>query len=312
MLTCEHCRERLFDYVFGLLEGDELSATREHLRGCMSCQAALAQVETQQGMMACAAKAITIVPEFALPSDPSTAITPAGAAPIPATLPMTAAPERPRWRRPIVGWVAAAAILIAIGSAFSYYRTKVDGYRKDLAAARKQQKQLDADFAALPAKYAALQKKATKELSEDAPPYVHVVGPTQLQPNAKANLYITTRHADGDAVKSGLRVGLVDAQSKNEIHFVRTQTDEKGKARVELDASAAKPGARLNVIVEAKTGGGSARVQDVIRVQAPTYVTRIDTNKNLYQINDVLFFRVLVLDRFSLMPPAQPILVRVA
>ncbi len=37
----------------------------------------------------------------------------------------------------------------------------------------------------------------------------------------------------------------------------------------------------------------------------PAYVTRIDTNKALYQMKDVLFFRVLILDRNTLQPAAE-------
>ena len=46
-------------------------------------------------------------------------------------------------------------------------------------------------------------------------------------------------------------------------------------------------------------------------LDAPSYVTRIDTNKAAYQIRDVLFFRVLVLERYALQPPTQPILMQV-
>ncbi len=313
MLTCEHCRERLFDYVYGLQEADELQQTREHLRGCLSCQATLAQVETQQGLMARAARAINTVPEFTLPLETAaaTSIT-ADPAPIPASLPMTTKAPRSFWRRPWVAWTVAAALLLTVGSSVSYYRTKLDGYRRDLAKQRKQYDLLDGEFAVLPAKYADVQEKLTKEVRDAASPYVHMVGLTQLQPNGKANLYITTRNAEGKPAQSNLRVRLVEAHTGNEIHFVRTQSDELGKARVELDAGAAKPGSSLRVSVDAETGAGRARVQDNIRVRTPTYVTRIDTNKILYQSNDVLFFRVLVLDRYSLLPPAQPILVRVA
>jgi hypothetical protein len=46
-------------------------------------------------------------------------------------------------------------------------------------------------------------------------------------------------------------------------------------------------------------------VQEPVRIVPPTYVTRIDTSKIAYQLRDVLFFRVLVLERFTLQPPAH-------
>ena len=55
-----------------------------------------------------------------------------------------------------------------------------------------------------------------------------------------------------------------------------------------------------------------SRFLETLHVQVPAYVTRIDTNKAIYQLKDVLFFRVLVLDRITLQPPAVPIPLRVS
>lgn len=317
MATCAHC-DRLFDYVYGLLEGPDLDEMRSHLRSCPVCQAELDKVQAHQNLLATAAKAIPVVPEFALPDDPTTPASPAPAsAPqqLPPTVPMMNAPpkrKRSFWRRPALAWTAAAAILIAVGASFSYYRYQSDNLQVALSNARRQSKSDEIAFAALPGKYKALQTKALADLSEAATPYVHMVGPTQLQPNAKAHLHLTTMSADGEPTASQLRIQLVEIQSGNVVQTLHAQSDHAGQARVELDASGAKAGAKLQVIAEAKTAQGNARVQDMMRLQAPTYVTRVDTNKVAYQTNDVIFFRVLVLDRYSLLPPAQPILVRVA
>src|SRR5688572_28762816 len=114
MATCASCNERLYDYVYGLLEGPDLDQMREHLRSCASCQVDFEKAQTHQNLMAMAAKAITIVPEFAPPTDAPTAPVqaPASAAPLPATLPLTAAaPKSKRWYwSPVAAWSAAAAI----------------------------------------------------------------------------------------------------------------------------------------------------------------------------------------------------------
>ena len=75
----------------------------------------------------------------------------------------------------------------------------------------------------------------------------------------------------------------------------------------EIDAAGAKPNSKLKLTVEADIGFALASVQETLRVHAPSFVTRIDTNKSIYQVKDVLFFRALVLDRHSLQPPTQPI-----
>ena len=59
MLTCQDCQERLFDLVYGLLEGDELQETQAHVETCADCQAALAKVKTSHSCSR-AAKAISM------------------------------------------------------------------------------------------------------------------------------------------------------------------------------------------------------------------------------------------------------------
>ena len=312
MLTCDHCRDCLLDYVYGLLEGGDLQETREHLHACAECLAVLEKAQTQQKLMACAAKAVTEVAEFALPVNQ-----PASAAP---TLAMTAAaPKRSGWRRPWVAWTAAAALLIAVSASFSYYRYTLHNYQHVLAQKRQEHKQLAEQFTALPAKYKVLQNVAIADLRARAGPYLHVVGPKTLQTGAKAHLHITSHHVEGtvrqvkdEFVRSNLRIKLLDAQTGKAVRpDLRLKCDDDGQALAELDAGNAPPNCPLNVLVEAEAGARLTRVEETLKILAPTYVTRIDTNKIAYQIKDVLFFRALVLDRYSLQPPSRPVPLRV-
>jgi hypothetical protein len=302
MTHCEHCRDRLLDYVYGLLEGSELQQTGEHLNSCSECQAALKKALTQQKLMARAARAITEVAEFTLPSS-----APAAAA----TLPIVSAPKvnRSMWRRPWVGWTAAAAVLLAVSASFSYYRTTLHGYQDRLTEKRKEHKAVVEQFASLAVKYEAKQQAAIRDLRVQAGPYLNMVGPTTLQPGAKGHLHITTRHVEGDPAIGSLRIKVVEADTGNLVQFKRLDCDKE--VLHELEVGNTKPNTTLNVIVEAETAFGRTSIQDKVRIEAPTYVTRIDTNKSAYQFKDVLFFRVLVLDRYSLQPPTQPIGLRV-
>ncbi len=299
MTHCENCRERLLDFVFGLLEGNELEMMRAHVNACAQCQAELTKAQSQQKLMARAARAVTKVAEFALPSGETTAPT------LPMTLPAVA-PRRPIWRRAAVAWSAAAAVLLAVGLSIYSYNKTVDGYRDALAVKQNEHKKLAESFAALPVKHETLQKASFVDLRARTGPYLHVVGPRTLQPGAKAHLHITTRHLEGAAALSNLRIKLIEAESNKVAQVLRTQCDRDGQAVVELDAGSAKPGV-LNLLIDAETGLGSTRIQEAVRLQEPTYVTRLDTNKIAYHTKDVLFYRVLALDRYSLQPPSQPI-----
>src|SRR4051812_16238134 len=119
MTQCERCRERLLDYVYGLLEEGELRPTREHLDACTQCQEALAAALKEQTLIARAARAVTEVPEFILPTE----LTPAEPA-LPATLPMPLElPKRSRWKRPWLAWTVAAAVLVALSAGISWHRS---------------------------------------------------------------------------------------------------------------------------------------------------------------------------------------------
>jgi hypothetical protein len=301
MLQCNESNDRLLDFVYGLLDEQEVAEVRAHVTGCAACQATLVTAQAEQKLLAHAARAIRVVPEFAVPSE----TTPAQEQQ-PAALPF-AAPKRSRWKRPIVGWAIAAAILIAVGAPVSWYRVQLKGYEKELTAARQQYKQTEHLLAVLPATQARRHQEVIDKLHAEATPHLHVVGPTALLSGAKGNLHITTRHPEGNLVPANIRIKMVDAVSGDIVKVARLQTDGNGHARAELDAAGAKANSKLNLLVEAETGLGLASIQETLRVQAPSHVTRIDTNKNIYQVKDVLFFRVLVLDRHTLQPPVKAI-----
>src|SRR5208337_2540121 len=101
MLECKPCYDRLLDFAYGLLDEPEAAEVRAHVTSCAACHAALTAVQAEQKLLAHAARAIRVVPEFAVPSE----TTPAKEEQ-PAALPLSAgpAPKRSFWRRPIVGW----------------------------------------------------------------------------------------------------------------------------------------------------------------------------------------------------------------
>jgi hypothetical protein len=303
------------DHVYAVLDEHDIEEMNEHLSVCQECQAALKDVQAEQELLASAARAITEVPEFAPPSD------------APATIRFTqpkspevaGASRRPLWRRPWVGWTVAAGLLIAVSATISFYRHTVHRYESVLAKKRQEHKAAVERFASLPATYAGLQAKAVEELRGNAGPYLSVLGPTTLQPGAKAHLRIQAQHPEGtprqvqgkkDFARIDLRVKVMDVASRK-LHATNLKCDDDGRAEIELDAGDAAPDSKLQVIVEAKTAQGAARVEETVRIAPTSYVTRIDTNKIAYQHNDVLFFRAVVLDRVKLTPPADPIAMQV-
>ena len=311
MMNCEHCRETLLEYVYGLLDGEAVPELQAHLESCADCRSALAKAQEQQKLMARAALAIKRVPEFTLPTEaPATMPAETAIRAESATLPYPQAPatKKSLWRRPWVAWVTAAAIVFVLASPVVWYRSTVERYQGDVAATRKTFKDIDQGLAVLPVQYEREHRLAMDTVHAKAVPHLHVVGPKTLEPNAKAHLDITTRHPEGELLACHLTIKVLEANDV--IKVVRL--DSEGHVRVEIDAAGAKPNTPLRVMVEAATDHATSSLHETIHVQAPSFVTRLDTNKLLYQSRDVLFFRVLVLDRFTLQPPSQPVAVRIA
>src|SRR5438270_11398688 len=101
-MTCEHCQAQLLEHLYGLLDDAEAAAVQSHLRHCGTCQAALAQAQGQQRLLAAAARAEFPGVRFEAP---------AAAAERPAAAPVL----KGFWRRHGSLWAAAAAVLLVVG-----------------------------------------------------------------------------------------------------------------------------------------------------------------------------------------------------
>ena len=143
-----------------------------------------------------AARAITQVPEFALPGDQAVETT--IAAPVIKAAAEDVGSRRSPWRAHWLAWVIAASIALAVAGPALWYRDTVSGYQHELAAARADVNAIERDLASLPAKYEPMHAKAIADARAAANPYLHVVGPKSLPPNAQGHLHITTRHPEGE------------------------------------------------------------------------------------------------------------------
>lgn len=308
MLPCEMCRDQLLDYLYDLLDEADRAECAAHLRACPACEAELAAARSQQSILKHAARAIPNVPEFRLPTDAPAEIPVAVHDTQPASS-LPPAPRRSLWSRPWVAWTAAAAILVTVTAGVSYYNYSLAEHQRTVNLAQQNLQIIDQTYRSLPARVAVLQHTTTSNVRSKIAPHVHVVGPTTFQPNAKGHLQISTRSAEGTLAAADLRVKLIDEKTgqANVLQMFHAKTDAKGPVRVEIDPSLAKADSKLKIVVEARTGESTATIEQAVRYATSTYVARIDTNKAVYAIPDVLFCRVLILDRYGLQPPTHAI-----
>lgn len=122
-MTCDEVLLLLPDHALGTLSETEETAVRRHLRGCSACRADALALDRGVSMFASAAHAqdppselrervmTTLADEWA-DADRSAAAAAAHAADGP--------PSRSAWRGPVVRWIAAAAVVVAIGGALAW------------------------------------------------------------------------------------------------------------------------------------------------------------------------------------------------
>jgi hypothetical protein len=299
MAHCEHCRDHLLDLVYGLLEEREQEELRGHLAECAPCRTALAETEAVQSLFARAARPIREVPVFTLPEAAPTVAVPAAAPPVPM--------PRRRSARRWLGWsAAAAALLMAVGT-WGWYERGLAEHEAVLADSRQEVAQREAALNAVASGLANAEEAAQRRLGAEAI-QVHVLGPEQLHPAAATVAQVTTRNVEGQPTPADLVVRLVHAHDNKVLYDAAIHSE--GKTQVALPALAHAAGTTARLVIEARTAGGKAEVEQELEVSAPTLVAHVTTNKALYQPGEALQFRALALERYALTPPDAPVTLR--
>jgi alpha-2-macroglobulin-like protein len=319
MHTCDQCSDLLLDYLYGLLDEGEARELRDHLAACPACQAALAKAESQQSLIARAAQVYGEVapftaPSAAAPAEPAPAETavqasqpaaPAAEAPAgPATLPLS--PPRRRTRR-AWAWCAAAAglVLAAVGLYGSHrYQEGLAAKQDDLRRARKEVDALDGRLARAVADYRD-EAAALPARVEAGFLHLRLTGPAGYQRSSPSQYHVTTRTPDGKLAPATLTVRLLDPLHEGGPLFEK-RVESRGEQTLTLPAGLEVGPDSLPLLeVEARRGEACARLEQLLAVPAPGYATHLVTNKPAYRAGEILFFRSLTLDRFSLKPPER-------
>jgi len=305
------------DFLYGLLDGDELGEMRAHLDGCPPCQAALKLAQEQQRLFSQAARVCEAVKPFAAPdfdaplAEPAPVI--AAAAAIQPALPMqpqangTAPPAKvrvPRWMT-FSAVVLAASVLLAIliGETYSTGLT----YRESQLSQAKSTVQTTEVL------FAKAQKACEEQLKslpgDQARDVLHlqVSAPAQYHPQAPSSCTVQTAGLSGEARRARVVVQVLDKAGKQ---LARQEADCDGLQTVQLPPGLAADDNQVFFEVSALAESATAKVEAKLRQSEPTLVTHLATNKTAYRIGDLLFFRTVTLENFSLKPAAKAIPLR--
>lgn len=331
MSRCEHHQTQMLDHLYGLLERTDVQALEEHLGGCAECRAALARAEAQQRLLADAARLEFAGLTFNAPSES----TPALAKPQ-AILPLPSQPKRVStvaWRR-ATRWAAAASILLVASAGIGLPGAMIwDGYAQRQAQVEQAQAdrdRLERERQAILARVASPYKeveKITEEIRQqpqklqerlarmedelrDRFPYVTVVGPEVAQPGASDVYMVETRNLNEKPVAAELYAGAREAPQAatkkpaapgDGVRLedsLPVQSDSAGRYKVALRPDL--PIKELELV--AKAGETKKELRGLLQLAPPVYSTHLATDKPMYQPGEVLAFRSLTLERFSLKP----------
>jgi anti-sigma factor RsiW len=322
MATCEAFRDQALDYVYGLLDDSAAAAFRAHLPACPECQEALSEAQQQQALFAQAALAVgpAEVPAFSFPAEAAAAPAASREAP-PATLPLAVAASvpspLPRLRavraRFWFGWAAAAAVLVAVGVTWHLYTEGHAALEEVVAQERQEVRSIETQLAALKPAFQKEAEQIDHKLLADARIHLHVTGPKQLHVAGGDVIQVAATDINGRPVPTHLTMTLVDPDTQKPLAQQKAvAADGLWSAPVAEDLAAGlNQHAAVNLVVEAQTAESKAEtVLEPLRIAAPVHVAHLITNKTAYRPGELLFARALVLDRASLTPAAQPIVVR--
>jgi hypothetical protein len=303
MLTCGTCCSRMLEYLYDLLEASEQQAWKEHLKDCAACQAELARATDQKHVLARAAKM-----DFANVSFTPPVAGRIGASPVGGT---GNAPVMFHWRR----WLAAAAVLLAVGAAvpafwygrdYRHIEQTVAQAEERIQQAKKEGQEIEQQLARLPEqkqeRIAAIHK-AQRETQLQ----VEVQGPVALRVGAPTDYQIFTR--DPNNRQPALAKVSVEVKDHGQTiaRPLAVAGDRPGVYRLTLPADMpVRPDSQPTLFVSARRDGGpEAELREEMQLAAPVYVTHLEIDKPMYQPGETVHFRSLTLDRFSLQPAEQ-------
>jgi anti-sigma factor RsiW len=312
---CEQCRERVLDFLYGLLDPAEEAEVAAHIESCPACAAARDEAAGVKGLFAAAAKAPFPDVTFAAPAEASP--------PVPARKPSRTYP-----------WAVAAALLVCSLALLSPAIRDYMAYREQSNKVAQAQKKLDeieqadqdrvrvqsqlvADYDRRLVELRESHKKQVKtwvaaDIAARAQPFnLEVTGPVAAIPGGLNEYAITTKTKQSADLAATATVTIRD--SRNTVYHTETLPTNGKSWRLPTSLWAKFPaGAEdLSLAIKATTAdGATAELTEPIQLLGPVFTTLVVTDKPLYRPGEPVYFRSLTLNRTSLQPPGRDLTIR--
>ena len=122
-------------------------------------------------------------------------------------------PRKTRPRRYWLGVAAAAALLAVAFGLNQFYQSELHHYEAQVAQVRDDIAAIDGRFAALEAGLEKETRQKARQLQEQTPPLLQVLGPAQVQSDTATNFNVATRDMTGALKPTTIMTRVVDPKT---------------------------------------------------------------------------------------------------
>jgi hypothetical protein len=324
-MNCEHCQSLLLDDLYDLLDPDERSAVHAHLEGCPACRQAKAALADGQLLLAQAARESFAGVSFQPPAE-----TPSRLAEPIQSLPMRRRQRGFSWVRVAV---AASIVVIVLGGSSLGVIGWLD-HKDEIALAEnklqeaaasiaRQHIELEKHHQVTQAEIQAIQADVnrlfedwkrdavkTRHEQEKQLFQVKLQGPRGTQAGAAfpLQLDIIANSADPVANRKNntyqAQVNVRDRVSNQLLYQQNVANNREGSNYIPLPQSIpVNPNQDLAVEVLVQNDYGKpVKLREELNLTASEYLTHLSTDRPMYRPGELVRFRSLTLERFSLKP----------
>lgn len=281
IVSCESCRDLIWDHFYELLEVDQVAALRAHLADCADCQEALRRARSQQERIARAARLQIEVAPFVLPDE------------APSVLPL---PQRRRSRLAGSLIAAAAVLIVTVGLPYQLYEGGREKREREFALTFQSLSSVLNERGLLK-KQAAREQETLVQRERGKHLRVQVLGPAALAPGSNGPHQVRVTDLNGAPKDADVTARILAADDR-ELHQISQRTRD-GVLVVTLPADLPNDLTGLRLDVTAVGADAQAHLRERLRARQPELLTHLAVSKLLYQPGDVVFFRSVTLDRFT-------------
>ena len=307
MWNCSNTEDKLFEYLYGLLDDQDQSLLSSHCTECAVCGEKLKKASSQKEILVKASKAQFPEVKFTPPKDVAKELQQAkilqyGASAVPGM-------QNAR----IWMWAVASVLTLGIGvpAGIGIYdfignSTVVEHYQQYAARVQSNFNVKAKAVVQLQNEGMAKANQAIEEVQKKQLK-VLVTGPATLQPGAPNSYQILTQDNLSRPVEARVEAFVEDKANPGTRFPVASQRTRQGQLQIVVPPDLPlRAGSNPTLIVSAKReSGAQLEIKEGLQLASAVYVAHLSTDKPMYQPGETVYFRALVLERFSLRPPFE-------